>query len=220
VGILPFFLLAVAFVWLLGRQLFGDTAALFATVLLAALPPILAHAGLATTDMACAASFLAALFTFSLWLKNPDVFRSCILWSSLALAVLAKLSNLPFLSASIAVVFLMCVSGLIDKRRAMIRLRRWVTGFCTLMLVGFFSVWSLYWFSTSPLTTLEERPHSMIDRIVGEMGPLHDTSYAILEAPICPLRELYDGVVQLIARDQGETPTHFLGNVYDSGQRL
>jgi hypothetical protein len=60
----------------------------------------------------------------------------------------------------------------------------------------------------------------MIDRIVGEMGPLHDTSYAILEAPICPLRELYDGVVQLIARDQGETPTHFLGNVYDSGQRL
>jgi hypothetical protein len=41
-----------------------------------------------------------------------------------------------------------------------------------------------------------------------------------LEAPICPLRELYDGVVQLIARDQGETPTHFLGNVYDSGQRL
>jgi hypothetical protein len=44
------------------------------------------------------------------------VFRSCILWSSPALAVLAKLSNLPFLSASIAVVFLMCVSGLIATR--------------------------------------------------------------------------------------------------------
>ena len=105
VGVLPFFILAVALVWFWGRQLFGDVAALFAAALLAWLPPFLAHAGLATTDMACAATFLAALFTCSLWLENPNVFRSCIFGLSVALAVLAKLSNLVFLSASIAVVF-------------------------------------------------------------------------------------------------------------------
>lgn len=60
-GVLPFFLLATGVVWGWSRRLFGNTTALLATILFTTLPPILAHSGLATTDMALTATFAADL---------------------------------------------------------------------------------------------------------------------------------------------------------------
>ena len=60
-GILPFFWLAcgVSYVW--GKRSYGAAAAVIAVFFFSFLPPILAHAGLATTDMALTA-FLGAAF--------------------------------------------------------------------------------------------------------------------------------------------------------------
>jgi hypothetical protein len=51
-GVLPFFFVAAVVVWLWARRLFGAPTAALAAVLVATLPPMLAHGGLATTDMA------------------------------------------------------------------------------------------------------------------------------------------------------------------------
>ena len=60
-GVLPFFLLAAGLVWRWGLEFFGQRAALAATVLFTTLPPVVAHAGLATTDMAVTATLPLAV---------------------------------------------------------------------------------------------------------------------------------------------------------------
>ena len=62
IGILPFFVLAAGVIWAWARRLFGYRTALASVFLFCALPPILGHAGLATTDMAITAGLAAAVF--------------------------------------------------------------------------------------------------------------------------------------------------------------
>ena len=58
-GILPLFLFACLMVFLWGNHMGGPVAGLIATFLFTTIPPVLAHAGLVTTDMA-ATAFAAA----------------------------------------------------------------------------------------------------------------------------------------------------------------
>ncbi|HVE70819.1 MAG TPA: glycosyltransferase family 39 protein [Thermoanaerobaculia bacterium] len=93
-GNLPFFLLGLLVVFAWTRRVAGETAALIAAALFAALPPILAHAGLATTDMAAAATTIAALYALALWLDAPSWRRAAILGVAIAAGMLSKFSFL------------------------------------------------------------------------------------------------------------------------------
>src|SRR5207244_1920284 len=63
-GVLPFFILlgAVASLW--AYRDFGEVAAVATALIIATTPPLLAHAGLATTDLPVAAMSLSSLFAF------------------------------------------------------------------------------------------------------------------------------------------------------------
>jgi 4-amino-4-deoxy-L-arabinose transferase-like glycosyltransferase len=98
-GILPFFILAIVVVWVQARRWYGELAALFAALLFTTTPPVLAHAGVATTDMALTGPILAALLSFTLWVEARTPARAMALGAFSALAVLAKLSALLFLPA-------------------------------------------------------------------------------------------------------------------------
>src|SRR5205807_10224561 len=89
-GILPFFLLACACVWLWGRRLLGEWGALAAVFCFTNIPPVLAHAGVATMDMAVCAGVCAALLAFTMWLPQPTLGRGVMLGIGLALACLSK----------------------------------------------------------------------------------------------------------------------------------
>jgi 4-amino-4-deoxy-L-arabinose transferase-like glycosyltransferase len=98
-GTLPFFLLGcwVVFAWT--RRLFGDAAGVIALFFFALQPTVLAHAGLATTDMAAAATIIAALYAFARWQEEPSVARAAILGVAIAAAVASKFSAIVFLAA-------------------------------------------------------------------------------------------------------------------------
>ncbi|HYU14351.1 MAG TPA: glycosyltransferase family 39 protein [Stellaceae bacterium] len=96
-GVLPFFLALIGLSWVWARREFGTVAAAVAVLLLVTTPTVLAHAGLATTDIALTATFMAALLCFVLWLEQPTASRSAALGVAAALAVTAKLSALAFL---------------------------------------------------------------------------------------------------------------------------
>ncbi|MGZ5457416.1 MAG: glycosyl transferase, partial [Thermoanaerobaculia bacterium] len=70
-GTLPWFLLAIAVTGAWSLRLFGRAAALLTIAFVSSLPPLLGHAGLATTDMAAAATVVLALFCYLSWLRNP-----------------------------------------------------------------------------------------------------------------------------------------------------
>src|SRR6266446_795215 len=101
-GVLPFFVALVAITWLWAHRDFGTVAGAAAALILVTTPPLLAHAGLATTDMPVAATCVSALFAFVRWLEYPNASRTAILGAATALAITAKLSALAFLPVCFA----------------------------------------------------------------------------------------------------------------------
>ena len=95
-GELPFFWVACWVVWAWGRRSFGPTIAVLALLLFTFEPTILAHAGLATTDMALTAFLGAAFYCGMVWVKRPT--RANAAWFGLTagLMVLSKFSCLLF----------------------------------------------------------------------------------------------------------------------------
>src|SRR5689334_9651864 len=79
----------------------GRRAAALSVVTFTFIPTVLAHAGLATTDMAVTAFIGAAFLATLLWLERPDARRSVILGAAVALAVVSKFSSLAFLPAAL-----------------------------------------------------------------------------------------------------------------------
>src|SRR5713226_3210911 len=95
-GVLPFFGVLVAITWAWAHREFGTVAGAAAALILVTTPPLLAHAGLATTDVPVAAACVSALFAFVLWLEYPNARRSAIVGAAAALAITAKLSAMAF----------------------------------------------------------------------------------------------------------------------------
>jgi hypothetical protein len=105
-GTLPFLLLLAWVTYAWGRRYFNETVAVLAVVLLLTLPPILGHAGLATLDIACAATVTLALYQFLRWLDEQTPRRAAVFGLALGLAMLTKFSSIPFLAVSIVPIFL------------------------------------------------------------------------------------------------------------------
>jgi Dolichyl-phosphate-mannose-protein mannosyltransferase len=101
-GNLPFFWIACLVVYLWGNRRYGAGVAAAAVLLFSFLPPVLAHAGLATVDMALTALMGAAFLSALEWLERPDLSHSILFGAVTALAILAKYSALVFLPASAA----------------------------------------------------------------------------------------------------------------------
>jgi Dolichyl-phosphate-mannose-protein mannosyltransferase len=99
-GVLPFFWVAcwVVFAW--GRRYFGAAIAALALLLFTFEPTVLAHAGMATTDMALTAFLGAAFYRGMVWLEQPT--RANTLWFGLTagLMVLSKFTCLLFFPAA------------------------------------------------------------------------------------------------------------------------
>jgi hypothetical protein len=212
IGILPFFLAAAALVWAWSRRLFGDAPALAATALFTTLPPVLAHAGLATTDMASAATILGAVFAFTVFFERPTLRRSVILGAATALAVLAKISAVFFLPVCMVVVAGWCrYFGPKGSPPAATEGGGRVSGLALAGFTAFVLVWAGYQFSFGAIFTTDSRPHSGIDRRIDANSSLHGLAYAAVEAPVYPAPELFHGIGDVINHNDGGHPSFLLG---------
>ena len=151
-GILPFFFLAALVVFYWTRHTFGAPAAVLATLLFTLLPPVLAHAGLATTDMGLAACLGAAFFSLVLWAEAPTWKRSLLLGLTGAAAVLSKFTALGYLP--VAAFFAFIAWGLVAKpgRAQLVRLARVrAPGLLLAAAIGALTIWATYFFSFGPM---------------------------------------------------------------------
>ncbi|HKV50032.1 MAG TPA: glycosyltransferase family 39 protein, partial [Gemmatimonadaceae bacterium] len=115
-GVLPFFLLLLGVTWGWTRSLYGDVAAVIATLLVSTTPQILAHAGFATNDVPLTATLMAALWTFTRWLDRPDASRTVVFAVAGAAAIATKFSSLPFFA--LAAVLIIAAWWAIPSTRA------------------------------------------------------------------------------------------------------
>jgi hypothetical protein len=100
-GILPFFWIACLVVYWWGRRYFTPPVAVAAVFLFSFLPPVLAHAGLATTDMALTAFLGAAFVSALIWVEHPTLGHAALFGASTGLAMLSKFSTLVFFPAGV-----------------------------------------------------------------------------------------------------------------------
>jgi hypothetical protein len=204
-GALPFFLLAglVVFAWT--RRIAGPAAGVCAVLLYSSLPPILAHSGIATTDMAAAATVVLAAYALTLWLEHPTRGRSLLLGVALALAVLAKLSALLFLPA-VAVAIVLSRRGQRDAAReasAPSRTARVRLTYLALLL----TMWGGYRFTVGPLlpagAEAASEPSGTLDRLA--------------RAPIFPAPAFFEGLGELAAKNRAGHKSYLLGEVRTTG---
>lgn len=146
-GELPFFVLGAAAVWLWARKLHGNWAALASVLLFTSLPPVLAHAGLANTDIATCGTLIAAAYAWVCWLEECSFRNTILLALFAALALLSKFTFFvffPILAATSLV--------LVGRWRAPRRWRSLTAAF----VLFFFIVWGFYFFRFTPVSTSEE----------------------------------------------------------------
>ena len=147
-GILPFFWVGCLVVYLWGRRYFNGAIAVLAVFLFSFLPPVLAHAGLSTTDMALASFLGAAFLSGYVWLEEPT--RRHAVWFGLctALMMLSKFSGMAFLPVSVGLALLWYVAtdrpGAAPLWRAA---RHRLPTLALAVLVACLAIWAGYRFS-------------------------------------------------------------------------
>jgi len=184
-GVLPFFWVACGVVYVWGRRYFGHAVAVLAVMLFTFEPTVLAHAGMATTDMALTAFTGAAFLCGMLWLDQPTGARTAWFGLTAGLMVLSKFSCLLFFPAAAGTALLWWAArerpgwprlvGLIEER---------APSFGAAVLLACLVVWAGYRFS------------------FGDAGFLH----LKLPAP-----ELYSGIREVVRHNAEGHTSYLLG---------
>lgn len=146
-GILPFYWIGCLSVFWWTCRYASRAVAVLALFLFSFLPPILAHAGLATTDMACTAFLAAAFAAGSAWIEDPSPRSGALFGMAGGLAIISKFSVLPYFAA--AAVLALAAFWLVERPRlAWSReiLRR-LPSLGIAAVIAFFIVWAIYRFS-------------------------------------------------------------------------
>ena len=145
-GVLPFFLLGCFVVYAWAAQYFGAAVAVIATGLFTLLPPVLAHAGVACTDMALAACLGAAFLALIQWAEKPTWQRTVLLGAAVAAAVLSRFTAMGYLGCAAV----LAIAGYWLARRGPVGslvTRTHAARFAVAALVTAFLVWAGYLFS-------------------------------------------------------------------------
>jgi hypothetical protein len=151
-GILPFFVLASLVVYAWSRRYFGAAFAALAAGLFTLVPTVLAHGGLATTDMPLTACLAAAYFALLLWAEEPTWKHSVFLGVATGLAVTSKFTTLGYLPAVTIfslIVYLAVERPGMQECTAAIRTR--ALPFAVAVGTGALVIWAVYSFSFGPL---------------------------------------------------------------------
>jgi Dolichyl-phosphate-mannose-protein mannosyltransferase len=101
-GTLPFLALLLLATWLWARRLLeAPWAAVLAVLLLASVPPVLGHGGLASLDVAAAATILLALYALERWVTSARLADAALFGLAAGVAVATKFSAVPFIGVSL-----------------------------------------------------------------------------------------------------------------------
>lgn len=211
IGTLPYFIIATLVVFFWAKRLFGPPAGLLAAAIFTMLPPILAHSAVATTDVALAAMFCWALYSFTLWLRRPDWRSAAVFGLASGLALATKFSTLLFLPACGGAILVLYIMAGQRNWQALLRT------VAVAILCAFLATWAVYRFSHAPLAQVTKFPDHVAARIFGpSSGMTHLVSQVTSRVPV-PAPELIDGVRVLRQQNEEGTRSYLFGRIKEGG---
>jgi hypothetical protein len=226
IGILPFFWLAAFVVYAWAKRDFGPATAVLALFLFTFLPPILAHAGLATTDLPLAACLGAAFLSGRLWLERPTLPSGALFGLCGALALLSKFSSIPYFAAAAALASLAYAAAgqfrSVDLGRA---LRDRLPSLAVALAVACVLIGAMYRFHFSEFfrgiqDVMEHNRQGHPSYLLGEVSPDGFTSFYFVvlayKTPIALLALTVIGLGIVKSRWRGQ-PAWLLPVAYSTG---
>ena len=188
-GILPFFWIASMVVYVWAKRSYGEPCASFSVLLFTFLPPVLAHAGLATTDMALTAMVGAAFLMGLKWVEQPTARNSTLFGAVTALAVVSKFSSLVFLPSAAIAALIGWAAAEKPKLSIAALARKYAGPLCLAATSLFFVVWAVFRFSVGH--SYWARSHVLLSHV--------------------PFPELFGGIKEVIAHDRHGHHAFLLG---------
>jgi hypothetical protein len=154
-------------------------------------PTILAHSGVATTDMALTAMLTAALASGIALLEKPSIRRGALFGVCFGLAVLSKLTSLPFMAAcAVAGVLLHLLRARPKAAEFLSTARLAAVPLGVALAVSALTIWAGYRFS---------------------VGPTPYTSFSV------PAPGLFHGIAMVLGRTSSGHPSYLLGQRSPTG---
>lgn len=222
---LPMILIAVllgVFIYLWTKELAGPLAGLFAVLLYAADPNVIAHSHYVTTDIGIAAFLFFAFYFFVHFLKNPSLKN--VIWAGvwLGLAQLAKFSAVLLfpIFGMFAVLYALSIPRPANSQAGILwfkikKILEYGFKYAGSVAICFILIWVVYYFNTmnTPGIKLVEVAGVMFpDRGLGPFAK--DFVAATNGHPLIkPYSEYFLGVFMVFARVIGGNTYYFLGGV-------
>lgn len=206
--ILLFYILGSISVFLFGTIIHSRAVGVIASVLFATSPPIMAHSGLATTDMAFVGTFIFANYLFVLWILNRTPRYALYFCMGVAITLLSKISSVVFLP----ICFVIITSYLL-YRKDITFLHLVQKSFlyqCLAIFVGaFFMIWSLYRFSVGAIDESFFGAKEWVASL--PYGTFHDTMYWLTHTKLIPFPEFFNGFLEVMYKDERGHANYIFG---------
>ena len=217
-GVLPFFLLATAIVFLWARREYGDLAAVMAVALFTTLPNVLAFSSIAYTDIVAAATQVGLFFAFVQWLDQPT--KRSALWFGLAagLALASKATTVIFFPAAAVAIVLgkwICTRTLVGENVAPRQVVREVATAAALAVV---TVWASYGFAVGHVREGMNLSADSIPSFRQFPAPVARAGrWLVTSDPLIPAPALIKGVADAWVLNKEKPAAYLLGHIKEGG---
>lgn len=217
-GVLPFFLLATAIVFLWARREYGDFAGVMSVALLTTLPNVLAFSSIAYTDIVAAATQVGLFFAFIQWLDQPT--KRSVLWLGLAagLAFASKATTVIFFPAAAIAIVLgkwVCRRTIVGENVAPRQIVRHVAIVAAIAIV---TVWASYGFAVGHVRDGMNLPADSIPSFRQFPAPLARAGrWLVASDPLIPAPALIKGVAEAWLLNKEKPAAYLLGHIKEGG---
>ena len=215
-GNLGFVILGGVAVTYWGLALAGPLAGALTCLVYSLLPTLLAHGGLATTDMAAGATLAIALLALGAWVETPSPLRALLLGGSLAMAILTKFTSIPYFFAAALLTTLIWWwrEGGIRRIAPLPTLLRSAG---TAAVAASVLIWAMYRFTIGPVLHLDDPLHAHAVSRMSELPLGHLGAWVLTQLPL-PAPEFLRGVGSVLMVNSEQRMGYLFGQVYQGGR--
>jgi hypothetical protein len=192
------------------------------------MPVVLAHSGLATTDIIFTSFFLTAVYAFTRWLEAPSLRTAVVFGFAVGLSAASKFSTLVYLPVIIGLTLLLYFAS---KRQPAStgelpdRDRRWgprnVAGLlrttAIVLVCAFVVIWASYRFSHAPLNSLSSAPDHVADKAFGSSSSVARRVHVLTSKLQIPASEYYGGIRFLRDQNRLGRRSYLFGKMKEGG---